>query len=489
MQTSSTAVLVIGMHRTGTSVTMGALQAVGVDLGQHLLPPGPDNETGYWEDESILDLNDRLMAALGMTWSSVAPMPEGDWAGKRVAELHGEAVVLLGKHFGGSKLWGFKNPRCIRLLPFWQGVLADVGAAVRYVVTFRNPEAVAASLAFRNQFTRGKSYFLWLSHYVPYLDRLLKEQCLFLNYDRLMDEPRETIDRLFRFVHGSASAPSLSLAKASESFLANILRQNMRHARARVDDLDADAPHVLKGTFTLLEDLVRDSSPAGVRRRVATLQKHYYEYALLLRQVDESDAVASKLKKRASEQEPIRDMVKKMGLYQADIHKKLEQADLRYEEQNRLSVGLARALEETSGLVRDAQEKVSGRIDQLQRELARKTELMAVLEDRVGDIQEKVVVQMDELHRELGLKTVVFGELDGKVTAVRDAVVVQGQTLGRLAERMGDLQQVVSRDLEATRNDARAQLDAIYRSTSWRITQPIRTVKVLARKFLALFRH
>lgn len=467
MPESPNAILVVGMHRTGTSLTMAALEALDVDIGQHLLPPGPDNETGYWEDEAILDLNDRLMAALGKTWASVAPIAEADWAQESVVTLRCEAAALLRQRFAGSQLWGFKNPRCIRLLPFWQQVLRDVGASAKYVVTFRNPESVAASLAFRNHFARGKSYFLWLGHYVPYLDRLLREQCLFVDYDRLMDEPREAVARMADFVRGTADQSGKDLGKRVEAFLDSTLQQRLRHTRSDAVALDTDAPRVLKDVFRFLGELAEGGDAAKALPQVASLQKDYQAYALLLQQVDESQASADRLQKIINEEEPVRNKIEKIGLYQADIQGKVER-----------------------------------------------------IEGRVEDVQEKVVVQIDELHRELAARSESFSQLEARAASQAEAVQRQVET--RMSEagaaaaarmdamqqgleaRMGELHRTVAlelqhtvaevaradqltRELDALRARMQAQLDDVYRSASWRITRPLRAIKLLAMKFMSLF--
>ena len=68
---SSRAVLVLGMHRSGTSALARAVQMLGVYLGNNFLSPRPDNPTGYWEDKHICDLNERLLAAFGLKWEDV----------------------------------------------------------------------------------------------------------------------------------------------------------------------------------------------------------------------------------------------------------------------------------------------------------------------------------------------------------------------------------------------------------------------------------
>ena len=42
-------VLVLGMHRSGTSVLAGTLNIMGADLGKNILPPDKSNERGYFD--------------------------------------------------------------------------------------------------------------------------------------------------------------------------------------------------------------------------------------------------------------------------------------------------------------------------------------------------------------------------------------------------------------------------------------------------------
>ena len=62
---------ILGMHRSGTSLITKAVQVAGVDLGDNLLPPGPDNPTGFWEDADVMQLKRYLIecarSALGYT--------------------------------------------------------------------------------------------------------------------------------------------------------------------------------------------------------------------------------------------------------------------------------------------------------------------------------------------------------------------------------------------------------------------------------------
>src|ERR1700686_2628559 len=73
----STALVVLGMHRSGTSALAGMLHHLGVALGERLMPASPDNPRGYWEHSEIVDADQRLMASLGWAWDDIRPLPAG----------------------------------------------------------------------------------------------------------------------------------------------------------------------------------------------------------------------------------------------------------------------------------------------------------------------------------------------------------------------------------------------------------------------------
>src|SRR5215218_4112214 len=57
-------VCVLGMHRSGTSLVAGILRQLGVDLGpdDELLPPDPNNRSGYFELAELVHINDEILA-------------------------------------------------------------------------------------------------------------------------------------------------------------------------------------------------------------------------------------------------------------------------------------------------------------------------------------------------------------------------------------------------------------------------------------------
>jgi hypothetical protein len=59
-------VLVLGMHRSGTSLCSHLLSALGVDMADNIPGPGnaspaPDNPRGHWERWEIVEFHDRIL--------------------------------------------------------------------------------------------------------------------------------------------------------------------------------------------------------------------------------------------------------------------------------------------------------------------------------------------------------------------------------------------------------------------------------------------
>jgi len=162
--TTSTPLFILGMHRSGTSVLGGTLEAMGVSFGPHLIPGGEGNAKGYFEKLDLMIINEKLLAAVGSKWWDVLPLPENWLALPAVRELAREARAILERDFAQQSLWCFKDPRCCRLLPFWQALLSEMGLKPRFIHITRNPIDVAASLQKRNQIPEPTALLLWLTH-------------------------------------------------------------------------------------------------------------------------------------------------------------------------------------------------------------------------------------------------------------------------------------------------------------------------------------
>ncbi len=144
-------VLILGMHRSGTSCLAGSLEACGLFLGD-VSRRGRFNAKGNRESKEIWMLHDQI---LGLNRGSWHEPPEKITVHPAHADLLSAAIAKLTSH---NLPAGIKDPRCLLLLQQWMDL---AGSACRLVGTFRHPMAVAKSLAARDNIPVEKGLDLW----------------------------------------------------------------------------------------------------------------------------------------------------------------------------------------------------------------------------------------------------------------------------------------------------------------------------------------
>jgi len=191
MSGAARAVLVGGMHRSGTSMVGGMLASLGVDMGRNLIPADSANQRGYFEDADVVAFHGRMFrrlmpkAAVGHVDWGWAENAELDRA--RLAELDAEARDVVARRTRPDGCWGFKDPRATVVLDFWDRCVDEA----RFVLVYRHPWEVADSMqrGGAEVFLRNPSYGyrIW-SHYnermIEFLERN-RERCALVSANAL----------------------------------------------------------------------------------------------------------------------------------------------------------------------------------------------------------------------------------------------------------------------------------------------------------------
>ncbi|WP_321342315.1 hypothetical protein [Breoghania sp.] len=159
-----TVALILGMHRSGTSVTARALNLLGYSLPKKLIPADETNETGHWESRPLALFNDKLLATLGSSWDDWRGLTPDALAQICTSENIQNALDLLLKEFGEVSSCVVKDPRICRIAPFWFRVFNEYFEKTSVVIPFRNPIDVAESLLRRNNISFGYGVLMWLRH-------------------------------------------------------------------------------------------------------------------------------------------------------------------------------------------------------------------------------------------------------------------------------------------------------------------------------------
>ncbi len=193
-----TALIIAGMHRSGTSLVARVCNLLGVDLGRDLIDAADDNERGFWEHRGIVEAHERLLEAFGLAWDATEPLPE-DWLRRpETARCRDRLRAIVEAEFAGKPLWGFKDPRAARLAPLWLDLAEEAGARARFAIPFRHPRAVAESLRQRNGFSIAKGELLWLTHLLEADAATRGFPVCFIDYEAFLEDWRGAAGRLAR---------------------------------------------------------------------------------------------------------------------------------------------------------------------------------------------------------------------------------------------------------------------------------------------------
>ena len=231
------AILVLGMHRSGTSAITRVLSLLGADLPSELLEPVPGvNETGFWESAKLVQIHDRLLAAAGSAWDDPREFPADFFETAEGAAISDEVLAVLEEDFRDSPLFVIKDPRICRFVPFWIKTLQKFGARPLPLLLNRNPLEVAASLARRDDFDKSKSLNLWLRHVLDMEKATRGMARTFMDYAALLHDWSRAVGRARADL--AIDWPRSPEEVASE--VAAFLSPSLRHHSQTAVDLASD---------------------------------------------------------------------------------------------------------------------------------------------------------------------------------------------------------------------------------------------------------
>lgn len=227
MSDLKTAIVIAGMHRSGTSSIAGAASILGASLPKHLMAAHEgSNPLGHFESQKIVDLNDAILSNVGSRWNDWREIPD-QWLKSDFAhECRATALDLMVQEYDGAPLIVLKDPRICRLLPFWGPILEEAGYRGSVFLPYRNPFEVAASLTERNGFSRGEGLLLWLRHALE-SERATRDQPRdFLFWPDFLEDPVGALTRSAERIGFTWPRVSdFSLAELDE-FVSRDLRHN-----------------------------------------------------------------------------------------------------------------------------------------------------------------------------------------------------------------------------------------------------------------------
>lgn len=290
--------VVLGMHRSGSSALTRALSLAGFALPKTLIKDNLSNRRGHWESQPIARLNDGFLKEAGLVWSDwgtggLARVPE---SARR--DFEQDLARLVADEYPAERPAVLKEPRICRLMPHYRVAFEDT-LPLYAVIAVRNPLEVMASLVRRNNMTEAKACLLWLRYMLDAVEGSAGLPRAFIAYDRLLSEPvaalRDTEQAL-----GTPFPTSLdSVSDDIVAFLSNGLRN---HENSTEDVVHKDLTrNWISDAYGALRVLTRDPSAQDALSTLSRI-KHEFDTAepLLGQILDDYDSELDELRREAA---------------------------------------------------------------------------------------------------------------------------------------------------------------------------------------------
>lgn len=251
MKISKKACLVVCMHRSGSSALSGLVSSLGAAVGSNIMPPKHDNPKGFWENQSIVDLNDEILGALGCRWDLPSVQSWQSCVDTLNNSFFERAKTIVEAEFGPeSELILMKDPRLVNLLPFWMQVLTELRYECKVIFIYRHPEEVYLSLKKRNGFTRNHSHTLWLDSLISFC-YFSNEPSLMVSFDAVMEDHRRVAMSIKDFL----SIDDKSFQSGLDEFSEKYFDENLYHQKVSRNHPDSSVVEQLYRFISLESDL------------------------------------------------------------------------------------------------------------------------------------------------------------------------------------------------------------------------------------------
>lgn len=235
---TSADVLIIGMCRSGTSLTAQIVRDLGIGVGDPTALYAADkwNSEGYIERSDVVALNDQVLAAAGGHY--MYP-PATEDIMREIPRFIGEAraIAVQARRESGGRIL-LKDPRMCLTLPLWLSALD----CPRVLFVVRNPLEVAESLALQGWSDRPRNAALWERYLVDSIRFLSTCDPLVVQYQELLNRSEESISAIAKFLG------------IDRQFTVSNIKLDLYRARAVDDDHGALAQRQLEIFNALTEE-------------------------------------------------------------------------------------------------------------------------------------------------------------------------------------------------------------------------------------------
>lgn len=225
----TSAILVLGMHRSGTSAITGVMHLLGIKLGSNLIPAEQDiNPKGFWEDALISATNEEILESLGSHWFDARSLPPQWWLSGELEPLRKRLHAFVEEQFGHeTSCWILKDPRLCRLLPLWAPLLQKLNFSPEVLLILRHPSEVADSLLKRDGIQLPHALLLWMRYVLESEKDSRNLTRVVITYNDLLQDWQGTIQTI-----RDKLALDITVTDAARASVDAFLEKDLKHHTA-----------------------------------------------------------------------------------------------------------------------------------------------------------------------------------------------------------------------------------------------------------------
>ncbi len=448
--------IVLGMHRSGTSVLARLLNMMGAYFGPEGISTGANKENpkGFWERRDVRDINDFILTSVGCDWNKIANFELETIPEKTIEEFNSQASKII-LEIDANRPWFLKEPRFCLSFPMWRRLL-EVPVCIHI---FRNPVEVAKSINKRNGIPVDVGIAMWEIYNISALRASKDLPRILVSHRKLMQDPIPVVEDLFSQL-SSYGVDGLRIPSPKE--ITSFVDVELYREREDKGDLDQYLNVSQKEFFKLFEDgriFTKDSSLFLSKGGRSSLERYEFN----LQKQEEAKAahesackVESELRGQLEQKE--KELVGQLsqkekevlvakeaaGKIESELKGQLEQKEKELLEQLSQKSREVLVVKEAAGRIEsELRSQLERKEKELVEQLSQKSREVLVVKEAAGRIESELRSQLErkekELVEQLSLKdkeVLVAREAAGKSESeFRSQLEQEEMELGRLLQQ------------------------------------------------------
>ncbi len=218
-------ILIIGMHRSGTSAIAGLINILGINFGKELMPATKHNEKGYFENINIYKINEEILKDIGSSWDNTEELPIG-WE-KNINIQKNKLLNFIEEEFKNDEVFAIKDPRLSLLLPIYLEILEKLNISPILILSEREDAEIIKSIEKRDGFDLVKTVNI-IKKYKKELEKNIKDlkyPIIKINYNELIKNTKTTTNKIAGII-GIKTEATDELDNKIKCFVSPTLKHN-----------------------------------------------------------------------------------------------------------------------------------------------------------------------------------------------------------------------------------------------------------------------